>query len=92
VDSRVYQTAHARAAEEYEKSGYSVPKIVFWGINNRAGNNPVKFDTHGTAMVSGFSPSLFKSMISGDQDGFTPRGVMMQALSDPRYDVPGVTV
>lgn len=75
------------AARSYEEEGYKLPKVVFWNLAARSteGNVPVRFDEDGVALVSGFSPSIMKSILSGDD--FSPRAIMQRAISDPRYDI-----
>lgn len=69
---------------KYEKAGYEAPSVVFWNLN-AADNVPVKFDEKGTALVSGFSPSIMKSVLAADMDGFTPEAIMKKAVSSERY-------
>lgn len=69
---------------KYEEAGYTVPSIVFWNIN-ASDNVPVEFDAQGTALVSGFSPAILKSVLSADMEQFTPEGVMKKAISSDRY-------
>ena len=71
---------------KYEEAGYTAPQIVFWNLN-AADNVPVKMDTSGVALVSGFSPSIVKAVLSADMDQFTPEGIMMKTIMNPRYDV-----
>jgi len=42
----------------YEELGYTKPDIIYWNLNAKGGNFPVEFDKNGTALVSGFSPSI----------------------------------
>lgn len=70
---------------KYEKAGYEVPKIVFWNLNTY-GNTPVKFDEKGTCHVSGFSPSIMKSILSNDLEEYTPYNVMIQTIMNERYN------
>ncbi len=72
---------HIRSA--YGKAGYEVPKVVFWNLNARTGNVPVTLREDGTALVSGFSPSIMKSLLSGED--FTPEGIMMETVGGERY-------
>ena len=72
---------------KYREAGYEMPKVVFWNLNAAYGNNPVKFDKSGTALVSGFSPAIVKPLLSGDLDGFTPESVMLKTIMDDRYKV-----
>lgn len=73
---------------KYADAGYKVPRIVFWNLNAAYGrdNTPVKFDKNGTALVSGFSPAIMKSVLADDLDDFTPMNVMLQTLQVDRYD------
>lgn len=70
---------------KYEQAGYQIPKVVFWNLN-AYGNTPVKFDTQGTALVSGFSPAIAKSVLSNELENFTPENVMLQTILQPRYN------
>jgi hypothetical protein len=70
---------------KYAESGYEVPKIVFWNLNSND-NVPVKFDKNGTALVSGFSPSILKAVLAGGMEEFTPEAIMMKAVMNERYN------
>ena len=73
-------------ARKFEDAGYAMPSIVFWNLN-AADNVPVKYDTRGVALISGFSPAIMKSVLAGSTEKFTPEGVMMDAIMVPRYDL-----
>lgn len=85
-------TAFGRAKAAFEAAGYNLPQVVFWNVNGRADNNPVQAHTTGTALVSGFSPAVFKAILSDKLDDFSPYNVMLETLNDKRYDVKGLTV
>jgi hypothetical protein len=70
---------------KYESAGYTIPNVVFWNLNAKD-NVPVKFNEAGVALVSGFSPAILKSVLSGNMDNLTPVGIMMKTLLNPRYD------
>jgi len=70
---------------KYVDAGYNVPNIVFWNLNAHD-NVPVKYDTRGAALVSGFSPSIVKAVLQAEMDNFTPEAIMMQTIMNPRYD------
>lgn len=70
---------------KYKDAGYDMPNIVFWNIN-AADNVPVKFDTTGVALVSGFSPTIVKSVLGADLKNFTPENIMLKTIMDKRYD------
>jgi hypothetical protein len=74
-------------ARKYEQAGYAMPKIVFWNLNAGYGNTPVQFDSRGTAHVSGFSPSIMKSVLANDLETYTPYNVMLKTLMNDRYAV-----
>lgn len=70
---------------KYEEAGYTLPKVVFWNLNSYD-NVPVREDETGTALVSGFSPSIMEAVLANDVEEFTPRGVMMKKIMNSRYD------
>ena len=76
-------TAHSMIREKYEKAGYSMPEIVFWNLQSRDRNVPVRFDEAGTALISGFSPAILTSLLNGT--GITPVLIMDETLNKPRY-------
>lgn len=81
VDPNSTAMEHVRSA--YSAAGYEVPKVVFWNLSARPGNVPVTFQENGTALVSGFSPAIMKSLLSGKD--FTPEGIMMETIGGERY-------
>jgi hypothetical protein len=84
--TRMDHTAMEMIRHKYETAGYKVPAIVFWNIN-AADNVPVKHDASGVALVSGFSPSIVKSVLSADMDQFTPEGIMLKTIMSDRYSL-----
>jgi hypothetical protein len=71
---------------KFQAAGYNVPTIVFWNLR-AADNVPAKFDQRGVALISGFSPSIMKAVLSGDTEQFTPEGIMLKAVMSDRYAV-----
>ena len=69
---------------EYAAAGYKIPQVVFWNLNARAGNSPVTYNKTGTALVSGFSPSIVKSVLGGEE--MTPISIMLKTVMVQRYD------
>ncbi|MDR0822854.1 MAG: DUF2828 family protein, partial [Endomicrobium sp.] len=69
---------------QYKKAGYPLPKIVFWNLSDRGGNIPVAFNKEGIALVSGFSPSIMKAILS-DNKNFNPKSIMLEAIDIDRY-------
>lgn len=78
-------TTFKRIKAAYKEAGYKMPKLVFWNLNARNGNNPVRMDTTGTSLVSGFSPSIMKGILGAGE--FTPYSVMLETIMNPRYDL-----
>jgi hypothetical protein len=74
-------------ARKYQAAGYELPKVVFWNLNAAYGNTPVKFNKSGTALLSGFSPAVAKSVLSGSMDDLTPESAMLQAVMIDRYSL-----
>lgn len=69
----------------YERAGYRMPQIIFWNVNGREGNSPVTVHDTGTALISGFSPSILTAVMKGAED-LTPRNVMLTKLMTERYN------
>jgi len=69
---------------EYAAAGYKVPQIVFWNLSGRSGNSPVTYNKTGAALISGFSPSIVKSVLGGEE--MTPIGIMLKTVMTTRYD------
>jgi hypothetical protein len=76
-------TAQAMVERMYADAGYVLPKIVYWNLHARNDNFPVQFDKKGTCLVSGFSPSILKSLLAGKD--FTPYAMMMDVVKSERY-------
>lgn len=71
---------------EFNEAGYEkVPAIIFWNLNAQQGHCPVSYDTLGTCMVSGFSPSLMTTILSGEN--MTPESIMLQTINKERYNL-----
>jgi hypothetical protein len=78
-----HKTAFEMIRDMYESAGYKMPNVVFWNLMS-SGGSPVSFDETGTALVSGYSPSIVKSVMGG-QD-LTPVGMMLNAIGAEKYN------
>lgn len=78
-------TSQQMVENMYEESGYELPQIIYWNLNASMSNFPVEFDKRGTALISGFSPSILKSVLGGDD--MTPESIMMKTIDTERYNV-----
>jgi hypothetical protein len=83
--ARYDDSAMQMIARKYADAGYTMPQIVFWNLN-AADNVPVKFNKHGVALVSGFSPTIVKSVLAADLEEFTPEAIMRKTIMSERYD------
>lgn len=81
---RFDDSAYEMIARKYEAAGYTMPKIVFWNLNS-SGNAPASSNASNVGLVSGFSPSIMKSVLSAKD--FTPYGIMLETIMKERYDV-----
>jgi len=77
-------TALKMIDDMYSEAGYERPGIIFWNLHASGSNFPVRFDENGVAMISGFSPSILKSVLS-NPDSLTPFNIMMETISNERY-------
>ncbi|MBQ6627902.1 MAG: DUF2828 family protein [Methanobrevibacter sp.] len=58
----------ATMKEKYAKAGYIMPSIVYWNVDARGtGMYQDTYQGENCCMVSGYSPSLFKSVIEGTE-------------------------
>ena len=78
-----FDNALGMIKNKYSESGYTMPKIVFWNLVSRHDNFPVKSDEQGTALVSGFSPSILKTVLTGN--AMDPIQIMLDTLNADRY-------
>lgn len=69
---------------KFQQAGYEMPKLVFWNLNGREGNMPVTVHDSGTALVSGFSPAILKSVLSAKT--VTPVDIMLDTVMVDRYN------
>ena len=69
----------------YEEAGYTKPDVIYWNLSASIGNFPVEFNKMGTALVSGFSPSILKSLLAGKS--MTPQSILMDTVGSERYSL-----
>ena len=72
------QTTVEAGLDAWEKAGYSRPNIVYWNLAAYSGAPATKAHKN-VALVSGFSPSLLKSILGGED--FTPIAIMNRAIA-----------
>ena len=76
-------TAQQLIEKMYADAGYKAPKVVYWNIQSRGGDIPVAFDKTGTALISGFSPSIMTSILGAED--FTSVAIMDKTIMGERY-------
>lgn len=69
--------------QKYNNAGYDMPQLVFWNVAARTNDYPVQITDGGTALISGFSPSILKYIC--ETKVFTPIGVLQTVLNSDRY-------
>lgn len=69
--------------QKYQLAGYKMPEIIFWNVNGRLGNLPAQVNDRGVGLVSGFSPSVLKSILKGQVYG--PEHLMLETVWVDRY-------
>ena len=78
------QTNFEVIQQKYNDAGYKMPDIIFWNVSNDYYNNvPMNvYDKH-TSIVSGYSPSILKAVLSGRM--ITPVSIMLETINSDRY-------
>lgn len=76
------ETLFKTITNKYAVHGYKLPRLVFWNVNSRTGAIPVKENELGVALVSGFSPSIAKMVMSNKTDPFE---CLLDVLNTERY-------
>jgi hypothetical protein len=65
---------------KFNAAGYRMPKLIYWNVDARQANIPM-IGNHYVSYVSGFSPSIFKSILTGK----TGWDLMLEAINTERY-------
>ena len=71
--------------QKHTLAGYKVPQIVFWNLRGDIIDFPSPGNKQGVVMLSGFSPTLLKLVLSGNDD-LNPVKIMKNALDDEALD------
>ena len=70
---------------KYATAGYEMPGIIFWNVNGDAGNVPVTMRDQNVGLVSGYSPSILKSILQAKV--LSPIELMLNTVNAERYSV-----
>ena len=86
-----WRTTLENIKQMYSESGYnSIPHIVFWNLQGGTMDFPEQANTPNITMVSGFSPSAAKTLLTEGIDTVkkekkTPEDTLREILDDERY-------
>ena len=75
------QTGLESIKEKWAREGYKLPQVIFWNLNAR--NNNIPAIGEGFSYVSGFSPTLVETILSG-RDGYDL--MISKLVESGRYD------
>ena len=67
-------------ARKWKSHGYEMPHLIFWNVDARQNNIPILGQGR-ISFVSGFSPAIFETLMSGK----TGYDLMMEKLDSERY-------
>ncbi len=72
------------AKKLFRSRGYELPQVVFWNVQSRNEQQPVKMNEQGAALVSGCTPRIFAQVMRGEMDPYTN---MLHTVCTERYEV-----
>ena len=82
-DSRETNTLMENMAQKWARHGYQLPHCIYWNVQARQNNIPADIGNGRISYVSGFSPSIFETIMTGK----TGYELMMAKLDSDRYSV-----
>ena len=74
------ETVMETIERKFNDHGLRMPKLIYWNVDARQANIPM-IGNHYVSYVSGFSPSIFKQILTGK----TGWDLMMEAIDSERY-------
>ena len=77
------QTLMESIRDKWASHGYRLPHLIYWNLQARQNNIPEKLGCGLVSYVSGMSPSIFETILSG-KSGYD---LMMEVLNKDRYSV-----
>ena len=69
--------------QKWAAHGYVMPHLIYWNVDARQNNVPEDIGCGLVSYVSGFSPSIFQTIMSGK----TGMDLMFEKLDSERYAV-----
>lgn len=73
---------------KYKQAGLERPTLIFWRVDVKLSQQPVTFDTNGTILINGYSPSIMQTILSLDLDelaNITPMNLFLKAVNTDKY-------
>lgn len=74
------ETVMETIERKFNAAGFRMPKLIYWNVDARQNNIPM-IGNHRVSYVSGFSPSIFQSILTGK----TGWDLMIEAIDSERY-------
>lgn len=74
--------------DKYKQAGLERPTLIFWRVDVKLSQQPVTFDTNGTILINGYSPSIMQTILSLDIDelaNITPMNLFLKAVNTDKY-------
>jgi hypothetical protein len=68
--------------EKWARAGYRLPHLIYWNCQARQNNIPEDIGCGLVSYVSGMSPAIFETILSGK----TGVDLMLEKLDSPRYE------
>lgn len=75
------ETLMESISRKWETFGYKMPHLIYWNVDARNNNIPSSLGVGKVSFVSGFSPSIFETILSGK----TGIDLMYEKLNSKRY-------
>lgn len=82
---KINKTMYENVKELYHESGYDLPEIIFWNVVGDKNNYPATKYDYKVGLVSGYSPSILKSILKGEV--ISPIELMLETVNDRCYDI-----
>jgi Domain of unknown function (DUF2828) len=74
---------HESVKKLYADAGYPIPKTIYWNLNGKYDNKPVRSNEQGVALIGGFSPKLIQFFL--EDASKTPYEMMRSVVDSERY-------
>ena len=81
ISTEPVETLFENIKKKWDAEGIKMPHLIFWNVDARQNNIPIINENQPISYVSGFSPSIFETIISG-KSGVA---LMMEVLNSERY-------